>query len=519
MRMTRSLPTATTTNNIDDIVPAEISPISQRHSNGSELVTVSSSSDLNTANESDVDNTVPAEMSPISQRRENSNELAIVSSSFQLYTPTESVRYIEVTAQFHRESSELKREIEANSDKVVDHETESDTDSESEFDLTSVTMLSDFDFTEESIDISDFEFDNGLTKDHVSKTDPVIDHEAESENDSESDFDLTFVTMLSDFEFTEESIDISELEFDNGLVENNDFTSEQISISNLDLDSSMFSVMPIVQQNTSNDALLHEYCSKYGNVAETSKSEESKIDEIISNPETDFVPNSCSEMATEQIQNAPEMLPCIPVPSFVTGGSAFDTTVGLEHDLESESRLVCDSECEANATMVSESSTVTGFRMKIDQNSKSDTDSKEDSELDCESVKPHRESLSELKSSRIESKSFEKNEERAESADQGTLGAEEEESKTQDDVAAAKIHESEIVANHLISSILDNLFGCKSTDNRIQSDTSNACAKEHLTDPQNADEQSPNTNPANQPVQAKKHPTGHQLITHLNWKE
>eukprot|EP00112_Aurelia_sp_Birch-Aquarium-sp1_P024161 Seg750.6 transcript_id=Seg750.6/GoldUCD/mRNA.D3Y31 product="hypothetical protein" protein_id=Seg750.6/GoldUCD/D3Y31 len=447
MRMTRSLPRAATTNNIDDIVPAEMSPISQRHSNGSELATVSSTSDLYTANESDVENTVPAEMSPTSQRRENSSELAIVSSSFQLYTPTESVRYIEVTAQFHRESSELKREIESNSDKAIDHETESDTDSESDFDLTSVTMLSDFDFTEESIDISDLEFDDGLIKDHESKTDQVIDHEAESENDSESDFDLTFVTMLSDFEFTEESIDISELEFDNGLVENNDLTSEQISVSNLDLDSSMFSVMPIVQQNTSNDALLHEYCPKYGNVAETSKSEESKIEEIISNPETDFLPNSCSGIATEQIQNAPEMLPCVPVPSFVTGGSVFDTTVGLEHDLESESRLVCESKCEANPTTVFESSTVTGFRMKIDQNSKSDTDSKVDSELDCESVKPDRESLSELESSR---KGSDKNEERAESADQGTLGAEEEESKTKKSVSTAKIRAKEIVANNLM---------------------------------------------------------------------
>ena len=255
-----------------------------------------------------------------------------MSSSFDRYTPTESIHYIEVKAQFHRESSELKREIESKSDQVIDHETESDTDSEPDFDFTIVTMLSDFEFTAESIDISQFEFDNGLLQDHESKT-------------------------------------------------------EQISVSNLDSDSSIFSAMPIVQQNTSNDAWLSEYSSKYNDLAETSKSEESKINEIKSNQERDFEPNAFSEIATEKTQNAREMLLHVQTTSLVIGGTVFDTNVGLERDLESESRLLHDAEYEANPPMVSESSTVIEPSIEIEQNLKSDTESKIDSEIDCEFVK------------------------------------------------------------------------------------------------------------------------------------
>ena len=290
-----------------------------------------------------------------------------MSSSFDRYTPIKSIRYIEVKAQFHRESSELKRERESN-----------------------------------------------------------FDHETESENDSESDFDLTIVTMLSDFEFTEESIDISDFEFDIGLIQDHGSKTEQISVSNLDSDSLMFSVMPIRQQNTSNDACLSEYSSKYSDVEETSKSEESKIDEIISNQETDFEPNACSEMATEQTQNTPEMLLHVPTTSPVTGGTVFDTTVGLEQDLESESRLVHDSEYEANPSMVSESSTITEPSIEIKQNLKSDTESKVNSEISGEFVKPDCGSSSELESPRNKSKSVEEREDSAENADQGTLEAEEE---------------------------------------------------------------------------------------------
>ena len=182
--------------------------------------------------------------------------------------------------------------------------------------------------------------------------------------------------MLSDFEFTEESIDISEFEFDNGLIQDHESKTEQISVSNLDSDSLISSVMPIVQQNTSYDAWLSEYSSKYCGLAETSKSEESKIDEIISSQETDFEPNACSEMVTQQTQNAPETLPCVSTTSPVSGGTVFDTNVGLEHDLESESRLVHDFEYEANPTMVSESSIVTEHLIEINVNLKLDADSK-----------------------------------------------------------------------------------------------------------------------------------------------
>ena len=358
-------------------------------------------------------------------------------------------------------------------------------------------MLSDFEFTEESIDISDFEFDTGLVQDHESKADPAIDHESELDNDAESDLDLTIVTMLSDFEFTEESIDISDLEFDIGLIESK---PEQISVSNLDSNSSMFAVMPIVQQNTSNDAWLSEYSSKYTDLAETSKSQESKIDEIISIQETDFEPNACSEMTTEQTQNTPEMLLHELTTSLVAGGPVFDTTVGLEQDLESESRLVHDSEYEANSPMVSESSPLCGSSIKIDQNLTSDTDSKVDSELDRESVRLDRESLSELDSTRKESKSFEESDESAEKADQGIIGVEEEESKTKDDKEAAKIRAGEVVANSIMSSIFDDLFGSKSIDDRTQSYNSNAYAKEDLADPLKADNDSPNANTTCKPT-------------------
>ena len=360
-------------------------------------------------------------------------------------------------------------------------------------------MLSDFEFTEESIDISDFEFDTGLVQDHESKADPAIDHESELDNDTESDFDLTIVTMLSDFEFTEESIDISDLEFDNGLIQDLESKTGHISVSNLDSDSSIFSVMPIVQQNNSNDASLSEYSSKYSELAETSKSEESKINEINSNQERDFEPNACSEMAIKQTQNALEMLLHVPTTSLVAGGPVFDTNVGSEHDLESESRLLHDSEYEAYLPMVSESSTECGSAIKIDQNMKLDTDSKVDSELDRESVKLDRESLSELESPRKESKSLQESDESAKSADQGTMGVEEEESKTKDDEGAAKIPVSEIVANSIISSILDDLFGSKSIEDRTQS-TGNACAKEHLADPLKANKQIPNANVTCKPI-------------------